>query len=233
MVSPREGHASGVPDLFFQTRLSNADLVVQSSLFVKDCFQTSSSSLMHIGVTFPWGISLGTPAVELCHSFKEKKKRKNYCKHETSKTFLTGQKWHPSALVQASHEKLSFKPFRAGREREAPGWKGGLGQWLTTEWSMALKAEARRHKITGRKKGSPAQHHCFSSNDKLPQQSQSAYIHEDGFGWPNYTLNSMEHSLCHCCGFTIQSAAHLPGRRLLTWLRYVQNPFVVLFKNKK
>lgn len=63
MVSPREGHTSGVRDLFFRTHLSNAavQLVVQSSLLVEETF---SLSLMHIPVTFSWGISLGFPGKE-------------------------------------------------------------------------------------------------------------------------------------------------------------------------
>lgn len=63
MVSEREGHTTGVRDLFFQPHLSNVELqlVVQSYLFVKDCFQKSSLSLLHIGVTFSWGISLDSP----------------------------------------------------------------------------------------------------------------------------------------------------------------------------
>lgn len=76
MVSQREGHTSGVRDLFFRTHLSNAELqlVVQSSLFVKDCFQKSSLSLMQVDVTFSWGISLGSPALALFFSLKGKKK---------------------------------------------------------------------------------------------------------------------------------------------------------------
>ena len=84
MVSEREGHTTGVRDLFFQTHLSNAELqlVLQTSLFVKDCFQKSSLSLMHICVTFSSGISLGSPALAPFFTFRENKYRtKNIAKH--------------------------------------------------------------------------------------------------------------------------------------------------------
>lgn len=55
--------------------------MVQSSLFVEDCFLKSSLSLMHSGVTFSRGLSLGSHALAPFFSFKENKYRTDeHCK---------------------------------------------------------------------------------------------------------------------------------------------------------
>lgn len=184
MVSEREGHTSGVRDLFFQAHLSNSELqlVVQRFLLVKECFQKSSLSLMHISVTFSWGISLGLPDII---SVIKKKRTKHVANREHS--YTSGEavhSWHDwcskvvffSELWFRAPTKTEFWVLRSGREREAPGWRGGLRQWLTTEWSIPLEAEARRHDITGREKTPPPQLYCFLISQRLHISMWKAWL---------------------------------------------------------
>lgn len=128
MVSQREGHTSGVCDLFFQTPLSNCrvQLVIQSSLFLKDCFQKRSLSLMQIGVTLSRGISL-TFFLRCLSLFKEKNEMNNFANREHSwkgKTFLTGLK------QQWSLPELQFRAPTKTRALNPQSWQGEGGPWM-------------------------------------------------------------------------------------------------------
>lgn len=132
MVSQREGHTSGVHDLFFRTHLSNAELqlVVQSSLFVKDCFQKSSLSLMQVGVTFSWGISLGSPALALFFSLKEKKNRTLQTGNRAAR--LGGQDIpdRTEAVVVESLPELWFRAPTKNGALSPQSWEGEGGPWI-------------------------------------------------------------------------------------------------------
>lgn len=135
MVSQMEGHTSGVCDLFSQTPLLNCRVQLVVPLFVKNCFQKCSLSLMQIGVTlFLFSLSLLFCLSCCCFFFKMKQTTfqgngKHSCMPRKGKTFLTRrrQQWSLPELHFRAPSKETASNRQSWQGEGGPGMKGRAG----------------------------------------------------------------------------------------------------------
>lgn len=196
---------------------------------------------MQIGVTLSRGVSHGSPALTLFFSFlkrKKKKKRrflnKQNCKQEIylpvrkGETFLTGlqQQWMSLSLLQ-------FRAHSKNKAQSPRSWQGEGGPWMTRRAGIMVNHRVR-HAAWGW--GQAAQHHrenkgsarttslfYFKWQPSLAVRTH-ACIHEEGSAH-QITPSTVERH----CGFTIQSAGHLPNVKAtaLMWIKSNLRPRVL------
>lgn len=211
MVSQREGHTSGVRDLFFQTHLSNCRAAAGGSefpfcerLFSKVLPVTHANRRCHIFLeSFSWLACFGT----LLSSYRKKNIEQTTLQTRNIAACLGRQDIpdRTEEIVAVSFPELLFRAPTKNRALSPQSWEGEGGPWMKgragTMVNHRVKHAARGWGQAARhhreRKGSPAQRHCFSSNGKLPLAVRAhAYIHQQGLADQITAWTAWKHSHC-------------------------------------
>lgn len=176
------------------------------------CFQKSPLSLMYVSIAFSWGISLGLPGI--LSVLKKRGENKTRCTQGTR--YTSGRavhSWHDWCSKVVFFSELWFRAPTKNWALRPQIWEGAGGPWMK---GRARAMVNHRVKHTTRGWGQAARHHRERKDSPctmllLPHQSEPTHMHVEGLTDQITPSIAWKHSVCHCCGFTIQSAVNLPA----------------------